>query len=242
MSMTFNAIATFSDCYKQNRKMPNGFPEGIIVHSTGANNPTLKRYVNAPDICGVNPNKNYFGGENSNDVTPHGVVGKDKDGIVKAAQILPYDICCWGCGTGKNGSYNYKPAYIQFEIAEDGLNDKTYFEQAFELMAKICAELIGQFPTIKLENVISHKEACARGYASNHGDPENWLSKFGKDMDWFRDKVKGYINTPNAAPVPDESGTLYRVQIGAFRNRQNAENYLKEAKAKGFDGFIVKAS
>lgn len=242
MSMTFKAIAAFSDCFRQNRKMPNGFPEGIIVHSTGANNPTLKRYVNAQDICGVNPNKNYFGGENSDDVTPHGVIGKDKDGNVRAAQILPYDICCWGCGTGKNGSYNYKPAYIQFEIAEDGLTDKDYFEQAFELMAKVCAELMEQFPTIKLENVVSHKEAAARGYASNHGDPENWLSKFGKDMNWFRDKVKGYINTPNAAPVPGESGTLYRVQIGAFRSRQNAENYLKEAKEKGFDGFIVKAS
>lgn len=235
MSMTFKAIATFSDCYKQNRKMPNGFPEGIIVHSTGANNPTLKRYVNAPEICGENPNKNYFGGENSDDVTPHGVIGKDKNGAVKAAQILPYDLCCWGCGTGKNGSYNYKPAYIQFEIAEDGLTDKTYFEQAFDLMAEVCAELIGQFPTIKLENIISHKEAAARGYASNHGDPENWLSKFGKDMNWFRDKVKGYI-TASAAPEKD---TLYRVQIGAFRSRQNAENYLKEAKEKGFDGFIV---
>lgn len=215
--------------------MPNGFPEGIIVHSTGANNPALKRYVNAPGICGENPNKNYFGGENSDDVTPHGVIGKDKNGTVKAAQILPYDICCWGCGSGKNGSYNYKPAYIQFEIAEDGLTDSVYFDRAFDLMAQVCAELMKQFPTIKLENVISHKEAAARGYASNHGDPENWLSKFGKDMNWFRNKVKGYIT----APAASEKDSLYRVQIGAFRSRQNAENYLKEAKAKGFDRFIV---
>ena len=42
------------------------------------------------------------------------------------------------------------------------------------------------YPTIKPGNIISHKEACARGYASNHGDPENWLARFGKNMDWFR--------------------------------------------------------
>ena len=42
------------------------------------------------------------------------------------------------------------------------------------------------YPTIKTENIISHKEACARGYASNHGDPEHWLARFGKNMDWFR--------------------------------------------------------
>ena len=32
---------------------------------------------------------------------------------------------------------------------------------------------------------------------------------------------------------------LYRVQIGAFASRQNALNYLAQAKMKGFDGFIV---
>ena len=32
---------------------------------------------------------------------------------------------------------------------------------------------------------------------------------------------------------------LYRVQIGAFSDRKNAENYLAKAKNAGFDGFIV---
>lgn len=213
MAMTLKAIADFSACYKANRKMPKGVPEGIIVHSTGANNPNLKRYVNAPEICGVNPNKNYFGGPGSNDVTPHGVVGKDKNGRVRGVQILPYDICCWGCGSGSKGSYNYNPAYIQFEIAEDGLNDSVYFDRAFDLMAQICAELMQIYPSIKLENVISHKEACARGYASNHGDPENWLSKFGKTMSWFRDKVKSYskssATTTNTKPTTTNNKVVY---------------------------------
>ena len=45
------------------------------------------------------------------------------------------------------------------------------------------------YPSIRPENIISHKEACGRGYASNHGDPEHWLVKFGKNMDWFRAQV-----------------------------------------------------
>ena len=49
--------------------------------------------------------------------------------------------------------------------------------------------LVKNYPTIKPENIISHKEACARGYASNHGDPEHWLARFGKNMDWFRGQV-----------------------------------------------------
>lgn len=35
--------------------------------------------------------------------------------------------------------------------------------------------------------------------------------------------------------------TLYRVQIGAFSNRQNAEAYKKKAEADGYQAFVVEA-
>ncbi len=50
------AYATKNDCYKAARKMK---PAGIVVHSTGANNPYLKRYVDAPDEVGVNQYGNH---------------------------------------------------------------------------------------------------------------------------------------------------------------------------------------
>ena len=188
MAITFEAYARNNGAFKAARPMPTGSPAGIIIHSTGANNPYLKRYVNAPEICGENPYKNYFDRPDSN-VCPHAVIGKDKNGEVKAAKLLPWNICCWGCGSGSKGSYNYAPAYIQIEIAEDALNDRAYFEEAFGLAADLCQRLMKNYPTIKPGNIISHKEAYARGYASNHGDPEHWLARFGKNMDWFRAMV-----------------------------------------------------
>ena len=188
MAITFEAYARNNGAFKAARPMPHGSPAGIIIHSTGANNPNLKRYVNAPEICGDNPYKNYFDRSDS-DVCPHAVIGKDKNGEVKAAKLLPWNVCCWGCGSGSKGSYNYSPAYIQIEIAEDALNDRAYFEEAFGLAADLCQRLMKNYPTIKTENIISHKEACARGYASNHGDPEHWLARFRKNMDWFRSRV-----------------------------------------------------
>ena len=188
MAITFEAYARNNGAFKAARPMPTGSPAGIIIHSTGANNPNLKRYVNASEICGENPYKNYFDRPDSN-VCPHAVIGKDKNGEVKAAKLLPWNVCCWGCGSGSKGSYNYAPAYIQIEIAEDALNDRAYFEEAFGLAADLCQRLMKNYPTIKPENIISHKEACARGYASNHGDPEHWLARFGKNMDWFRSQV-----------------------------------------------------
>ena len=188
MAITFEAYARNNGAFKAARPMPQGSPAGIIIHSTGANNPNLKRYVNAPEICGENPYRNYFDRPDSN-VCPHAVIGKDKNGEVKAAKLLPWNVCCWGCGSGSKGSYNYSPAYIQIEIAEDALNDRAYFEEAFGLAADLCQRLMKNYPTIKSGNIISHKEACARGYASNHGDPEHWLARFGKNMDWFRSQV-----------------------------------------------------
>lgn len=226
--------------------MPGRSPAGIIVHSTGANNPNLKRYVDAPDICGENKYGNHWnvpmpiGGDGKpKKICCHAFIGKDKNGAVRVAQMLPWNICCWNCADGSKGSYNFNPAYIQFEICEDALTDKQYFEAAFDVAAQLCAQLMKSYPTIKLENVISHKEAHARGYASNHGDPDHWLAKFGKNMDWFRGLVKAKVQS--AAEKPG-TAKRYHVQIGAFSTNAGAKKYLAQAKAKGLNGFVIKVS
>ena len=190
MAITFEAYARNNGAFRAARPMPSGSPAGIIIHSTGVDNPNLRRYVNAPNNCGNNPYRNYFDRADS-DVCPHAVIGLDKSGEVRAAKLLPWNICCWGCGDGSKGSYNYNPAYIQIEIAEDALNDRAYFEEAFGLAADLCKRLMKNYPSIKPENIISHHEAHLRGYASNHADCDHWLRKFGRDMDWFRALVSG---------------------------------------------------
>ena len=190
MAITFEAYARNNGAFRVARPMPSGSPAGIIIHSTGANNPNLRRYVNAPEVCGENPYKNYFDRADS-DVCPHAVIGLDKSGEVRAAKLLPWNICCWGCGSGSKGSYNYSPAYIQIEVCEDALNDRAYFEETFGLAADLCKRLMKNYPSIKPENIISHHEAHLRGYASNHADCDHWLRKFGLNMDWFRAQVSG---------------------------------------------------
>lgn len=43
---------------------------------------------------------------------------------------------------------------------------------------------------------------------------------------------------PNAGKQ-EETGKLYRVQVGAFRNQKNAENYVQTLKKAGFEAFVV---
>ena len=237
-------IAYDNPCYTESPKMC-GKPYGIVVHSTGCDNPYIMRYVQP---SATDPNhttilqdigKNIYANDLNHadaDICMHGIVGKNKKDIVEVYQTLPYNICCWGCGRGEKGSYNYDPtACIQFEICEDDLEDKRYFEKAMKAAVEYCAYLCKMYD-IPVDYIVSHKEACAKGYASNHGDPENWLTIYGKDMNWFRSQVQKILS---AQETPSTSELYYCVQVGAFKDRQNAESYLKELKAAGFSGYIT---
>nr|BDD45017.1 sporulation-specific N-acetylmuramoyl-L-alanine amidase [Bacillaceae bacterium] len=44
---------------------------------------------------------------------------------------------------------------------------------------------------------------------------------------------------PKPTPKPNtSSGTIYRVQVGAFKSKANAESLEKKVQAKGFDAFV----
>lgn len=239
----FTAHATKNRCYTTAQKMPNGKPDGIIVHSTGANNPNLKRYVDAPALVGKNIYGNHWNRANLSKCV-HAFIGYDINKNIAIAKILPFTICAWGCGKGSKGSYNYEPAYLQFEICEDNLKNAEYFNAAFSAAIKFCADICKTYD-IPVSKVISHKEAHAAGYASNHGDVDHWLKKHGKTMAWFRAQVEAAINgkseaefkpyivkvTASALNIRKGAGTNYSV-CGCIKDK-GAYTIVAEASGKG---------
>ncbi len=187
MLKIIKAHAVKNLCYISAQPMT---PKGIVVHTTGANNPNLKRYVDAPDEVGVNRFRNHWNVARPGGVKKcvHAFIGYDKNGQVRVAEILPLDICGWGVGKGKKGSYNSNPAYIQFEICESNLDDSTYYQQVFQVAAEYCAELCQTFG-ISVSNIVGHCEAYRQGYGSNHADPEHWMKKHKESMSDFRARV-----------------------------------------------------
>lgn len=195
-------IMTNSRCYRETTEDPK---HGIIVHSTGANNTSLKRYVQpSPDDpeyktiiadIGLNANRNSW---NQTNVAKgvHAFVGKNKAGKVEVYQVLPYEKNAWGVAAGPEGSVNYGPfARIQFEICEDGLKNKTYFEQAMTAAIEYCVEICKERGWNETD-IWSHKEAIAHGFGSgSRVDIDYWLGKFGKSMAWFRREVKQRLET-----------------------------------------------
>jgi len=187
---------TKNPCYISGRKIK---PSGIVVHSTGANNPYLKRYVGPDDgILGQNQYNNHWNSAKANKCV-HAWIGKAADGSVKVYQTLPWDYRCWGVGSGKKGSYN--ASHIQFEICEDNLKNKDYYQEAFELARQLC-EYLSEMCGIKQENIVGHYEAHAAGYGSNHSDPKPWQKKHSGSMAQFRASVAALLNGNTSPSEP----------------------------------------
>lgn len=176
-------ILTENACYKAGRKIT---VKGIMVHSTGANNPWLKRYVGPDDgLLGVNRYNNHWNTYHPSgiEVCVHAFIGKLADGSIAAYQTLPWDHRGWHAGGSANDTH------IGFEICEDDLSDSDYFEKVYREAVELCAYLCKEYGLTE-KDIICHSEGHQLGIASNHGDVMHWFPRFGKDMDTFRAEVK----------------------------------------------------
>lgn len=242
---------------------------GVLWHSTGANNATLKRYVqpddNAADrakmleLIGVNKNNNDWNREGQwvkGEWVPlkagvHAFIGKLANGDVATVQAGDWDKKAWGCASGPKGSCNN--GWIQFEICEDALADRAYFDkvyrEAVELTAYLC-KLYGLNPKgavsyngVTVPVILCHQDSYQLKLGSNHGDVYHWFKKYGKTMYDVRNDVAtllGQTAAPVAPSTKPAAEALYRVQVGAYKQKSNADAMLAKLKAAGFEGFTTK--
>lgn len=198
----YRCFLTENDCYQ---KATREEIRGVQVHSTGANNPWLKRYVQPDDgRLGVNPNGNSHN-RSGGDVCASAYIGRLEDGTVAVYQTLPWDVRCWLSGSGKNGNAN-RMGYRGFEICQDGLIDEAYFrdavlDKAVALTAYLCQlggvspfQVMADFGTQRALAVMDHHELHAAGLASNHADITHWLRNFDMTMNDFRRAVQDLLD------------------------------------------------
>ena len=254
-------MQTQSTCYKGTDKMT---VRGVLWHSTGANNPWLKRYVQPSDNATDREEMLKLIGKNSyNNDWNHisikaglnGWIGKLADGTVASIQAMPWDWAPWGCGVGSKGSCN--DGWIQFEICEDGLTDKAYFDKVYKEACELTAYLCKMFNLdpngtvnyngVKVPVILCHADSYDLKLGSNHGDIDHWFPKHGKSMKTARADITALMNEDNGliTPPAEESKKIYyRVrkswadassQKGAFTNLTNAK---KKADELGKEYFV----
>ena len=185
------SFLTNNPCYKSGRTIA---VKGLMLHSVGCAQPSAQVFIKT------------FNSASYTAACVHGFVDGNS-GIVY--QTLPWNHRGWHGGSGRNGSCNNthigiemcEPKEIKYttggrftctDTAAAKACVKRTYDSAVELFAYLC-KLYGLNP---LTDICSHKEGCAKGIATNHGDPEHLWTGLGTGytMDGFRKAVKNKMD------------------------------------------------
>ena len=218
------SILTNNPCYKTGKTIK---VKGLMLHSIGCPQPSAEKLIKSWNTASAN-------------VCVHGFIDGNTGGVY---QTLPWDRRGWHCGSTANGTHigieMCEPDCIKYTsgsnfTCSDTAKAKAVVERTYKSAVELFAHLCTEFALNPLAEgvILSHSEGYKKGLASNHADPEHlWRGlKLPYTMDGFRKDVKAAMNP-----------TIYRVQVGAFSNEQNAKNLLTKLKNAGFDGFITKS-
>ena len=215
------SILTKNPCYKAGKTIK---VKGLMLHSIGCPQPSAEKLIKSWNT-------------ESAKVCVHGFIDGNTGGVY---QTLPWDHRGWHCGSTANDTHigieMCEPDCIKYTsganfTCSDTAKAKAVVERTYKSAVELFAYLCNEYGLNPLLDgvIISHSEGYKRGVASNHADPEHlWKGlKLPYTMDGFRKDVVAAMNP-----------TIYRVQVGAFSNKQNAQNLLEKLKQVGFDGFI----
>lgn len=249
-------MQTQSTCYKGTRKM---IVKGILWHDTGANNPTLKRYVQPSD---VKPSEDTYSkdewlrilGKNTNGNDWNHIerqaglncwIGKLADGTITTVQTMPWDYRPWGCGSGSKGTCN--DGWIQFEICQDSKSNKNYFDATYKEACEITAYLCKMFNIdpkgivvhngVTVPTILCHQDSYRLKLGSNHSDMYDWFNKYGKTMDDVRNDVASIMGAPTStikpsAPAANATSDVYKVVV-SINKYSNAADAKAQRNSKG---------
>ncbi len=228
----FTKYMTRNDCYTAGRKIT---PKGIMVHSTAVPGVMATEWFSRW-------NRSYKAGEINRQVCVHAFVD-DKE----VWQYLPWDHRGWHAGGSGNDThigfeicepagFSYKSGSVM--VGYDAAKQEDYFRKVWQNAVELCVMLCREYG-LNENDIICHSEGYKLGIASNHADVMHWFPRHGESMDTFRAAVKaGLAEKPETEMPAGDDKKYYRVQVGAFSSKANAESMLKKLKAAGFDGFI----
>ena len=228
---------TKNDCYKAGKTIA---VKGVMVHSTGANNPRVSRYVRGNAEMGRNTGGNHWDMSNAEakkkfgqklNKCVHAFIGLFADDKIGTVQTLPWTTRAWHCGGLANDSH------IGIEICEDGLKDSAYFQAVYREAVELTAMLCKQYGLDPLKDgvVLCHCEGRDAGIASNHADVLHWWPKHGKSMHDFRLAVKREMEGDEDMSYEQFKDYMARYEAEKAKEPASAwaESILAKARAKG---------
>ena len=226
---------TQNDCYQAGRKI---VPKGIMIHSTATPGVKAAAWFSRW-------NKSYRAGEISRQVCVHAFLD-DRE----SWQYLPWNHRGWHAGGAANnthigielcepGGFSYRNGFQM--VGYDALAQEAYFRKVWRRSVDLCVMLCREYG-LTAKDILDHTEGHRQGIASNSADVGHWFSQHGESVASFRRAVGQALTVQESGSVREEaaSGSLFKVQAGAFSTRRLADLQVNRLKKAGFDAFVFK--
>lgn len=196
-------------------------------------------------------------------ITPHCVVGQLSAESICGCFTSPsrQASCNYGIGTDgrislcveeKNRSWcsssnaNDQRA-VTIECASDMKEPYAMNSKVYESLIKLCTDICkrngkkkllwfgDKNKTLNYSPKSDEMVITVHRWFANKSCPGNWLYERLGDL-----AAKVTANLNETAPADTKKDTLYRVQVGAYSVKSNADSQFKKVKAAGFDTYMVK--
>lgn len=137
---------------------------------------------------------------------------------------------------------------VTIECASDNFDPYAMNSMVYKTLVDLCVDICRRNGKTRLlwfgdkEKTLSYKPAKNEMVLTVH----RWFANKSCPGDWLYNRLGSLANvvssrlSAESEPEPEPGKDLYRVQVGAFRVKKNAENYLEKIRKAGFpDAFIT---
>lgn len=165
--------------------------------------------------------------------------GIDRSGRV--GMYVPENMRSWCSSSGANDQ-----RAVTIECASDTSEPYTMNDAVYKTLVDLCVDICKRNGKIRLvwfgekEKTLAYTPDTSEMVLTVH----RWFANKSCPGEWLYSRLGNLAETVTARltaqPEPEPGVDLYRVQVGAFRVKANAESYLAKIKAAGFpDAFIT---
>lgn len=128
---------------------------------------------------------------------------------------------------------------ITIEVSNNsGAPNWTISDASYKALIKLCADICKRYNIVPAYTGHTDATLTVHNMFSATACPGPYLMRLHQNGQIQNDIKKAMGNQP--APQPQPTGKLYRVQVGAFKKKGNADNLAKKLKAQGYDVIVKK--
>lgn len=130
---------------------------------------------------------------------------------------------------------------IAIEVASDTKHPYTITKEAYNALIRLLVDICKR-NNIKKLLWKADKSLVGKTEQQNIG-VHRWFANKSCPGDYIYNRLDEIVNEVNKQlnkQLNKQPNSLYRVQVGAFSNKSNADTLLKKLKADGYDAFVVK--